>query len=129
MRRCLLGAFTLAAEAEQWQLLSLEQAQAAASPMCMDGAGSMPSPRLLDAPEDCMTSPQALMMSASPNDAWQPGRLREVMQVPGQIWHLERSQFCDGPLHPRRDTCGEPSLQALIDCCICYLEVPDQPAT
>lgn len=61
--------------------------------MRMDGAASMPSPRLPNAPEDCMTSPQALMMSASPNDAWQPGRLREVMQVPDQIRHLQGRNF------------------------------------
>ncbi len=89
VKRCLLDEFTLAAEAEQWQLLSLEQeqAQAASSPMPMDGSGPMHSPPRPRAPEDCMTSPQALMMSASPNDAWQPGRLREVMQVLLLIWH------------------------------------------
>ena len=81
MRRCLLDEFTLAAEAEQWQLMSLEETQAASSPTRLDRAASVASPQLPNVPEDCMTSPQALMMSASPNDAWQPGRLREVMQV------------------------------------------------
>ena len=71
----------LAAEAEQWQIMSLEETQAASSPMRMDRAAFMSSPQRPNVPEDCMTSPQALMMSASPNDAWQPGRLREVMQV------------------------------------------------
>lgn len=85
-RRCLVDDFALLAEAEHWQLLRLERAQAAAcqgSPMRIEWAASMPSPRLQvpGVPEDCMTSPQALMMSASPNDTWQPGRLREVMQV------------------------------------------------
>ena len=97
VRRCLLDEFTLSAEAEQWQLLSLEQeqaqAQAASSPMRMDGTGSMHSPPRPGAPEDCMTSPQALMMSASPNDAWQPGRLREVMQVPHMNLYCRRTKF------------------------------------
>ena len=101
VRRCLLNDFTLAAEAEQWQLLSLEQeqAQAASSPMPLDGSGSMQSPPRPRAPEDCMTSPQALMMSASPNDAWQPGRLREVMQVSDLIRHSQNLSENNGPLH------------------------------
>ena len=83
-RRCLLNDFVLAAEAEHWRLLSMEQAQARqpASPMRTERAAPMPSPQLPGAPEDCMTSPQAVTMSASPDDTWQPGRLREVMQVP-----------------------------------------------
>ena len=67
--------------------MSLEQARsrAACSPMSLERAASAPSTPRPAAPEDCMTSPQALMMSASPNDTWQPGRLREVMQVPNLI--------------------------------------------
>ena len=82
-RRCLLDDFALAAEAEHWHLLNMERAQARQprSPMHAERAAPMPSPQLLGTPEDCMTSPQAVMMSASPDDTWQPGRLREVMQV------------------------------------------------
>ena len=69
-------------------MLSMEQAQARQprSPMRAEQAAPMPSPQLLSAHEDCMTSPQAVMMSASPDDTWQPGRLREVMQVQHRFW-------------------------------------------
>ena len=84
-RRCLLNELTLAAEEGSCQIRSLECAQSAYSPMRMDRACSVPSSQLptvpAGLPEDCMTSPQALTMSASPNDTWQPGRLREFMQV------------------------------------------------
>ena len=91
-RRCLLNDFTLAAEEESCQIRSLERAQLACSPMRMERACSLPSPQLptvpAGLPKDCMTSPQALTMSASPNDTWQPGRLREFMQVRSSLWPL-----------------------------------------
>ena len=91
-RRCLLNDFTLAAAEESCQIRSLERAQSACSPMRTERACSMPTPQLptvpAGLPKDCMTSPQALTMSASPNDTWQPGRLREFMQVQSSLWPL-----------------------------------------
>ncbi len=142
MRRCLLDEFTLAAEAEQWQLLSLEQeqaqTQAASSPTRMDrDRPPWHSPPRPGAPEDCMTSPQALMMSASPNDAWQPGRLREVMQVPHMnfipVSKRPAISPLTGPSHPRAlghaSLLAEGHLMHLLLClsnCRCHLKVPER---